>query len=266
MRYGVMNFPIKPVAGEIATAASLRFDFVELAMDPPEAHWLRLRHEGAAVTRALAKYGLGLVCHLPAFVSPADLNPAIRETSRLEMQCSLEVAAELGARKAVVHPAPILGLGSRRLDLVRAYAHQSLATLVEKAQALGMLLCLENMFPRYGWFYEPDEFRTLLEQMPTLGLTLDCGHAHIADPEGKRALEFIRRLGPRIAHVHLSDNRGRRDEHLAIGAGSIAWEPLVSELCRAGYDDTITLEVFDADRRRIERSREAIAAMVSGQQ
>ena len=40
---------------------------------------------------------------------------------------------------------------------------------------------------------------------------------------------WIRRLGKRIGYVHLHDNNGERDEHLAFGEGTI---PL-ADVCRA---------------------------------
>jgi len=35
MKYGAMNFPVKPVLEEIQKISDLGFDYVELALDPP---------------------------------------------------------------------------------------------------------------------------------------------------------------------------------------------------------------------------------------
>ena len=35
MRYGAMNFPVRPVLQELKEIANLGFDYVELVMDPP---------------------------------------------------------------------------------------------------------------------------------------------------------------------------------------------------------------------------------------
>jgi hypothetical protein len=37
MKYGAMNFPIKPLLGEMEEIGAMGFDYVELTMDPPEA-------------------------------------------------------------------------------------------------------------------------------------------------------------------------------------------------------------------------------------
>ncbi|HBG20431.1 MAG TPA: sugar phosphate isomerase/epimerase, partial [Desulfobulbaceae bacterium] len=69
MQYGAMNFPVMPVLDEIENIARLSFDYVELAMDPPMAHHSVLTANRTAIAKALADTGLGLVCHLPTFVS-----------------------------------------------------------------------------------------------------------------------------------------------------------------------------------------------------
>ena len=52
---------------------------------------------GGRIRRMLADHRIGLVCHLPTFVSTADLTDSIREASIEEVLGSLDTAAELGA-------------------------------------------------------------------------------------------------------------------------------------------------------------------------
>ena len=73
MQFGAMNFPVKPVLDEIDAFARLGFDYLELAMDPPMAHHSVLASTRAAIARALKANSLDLVCHLPTFLSTADL-------------------------------------------------------------------------------------------------------------------------------------------------------------------------------------------------
>jgi len=46
-----------------------------------------------------------------------------------------------------------------------------------------------------------------------------------------------------------------------VGQGTVNFADLVSRLKSVGYDDTITLEVFDTDRRMLVQSRQRIAAL-----
>ena len=65
----------------------------------------------------------------------------------------------------------------------------------------------------------------------------------------------MERFGERIGHVHLSDNRGAYDEHLALGAGTIDFPQLAENLHKFGYDGTVTFEVFDENRQTLMESR-----------
>ena len=64
MLYGAMNFPIRPVLEEIHAIGSLGLDYLELAMDNPEAHYIVLRQQRDAIQQALDHYGMSLICHL----------------------------------------------------------------------------------------------------------------------------------------------------------------------------------------------------------
>jgi sugar phosphate isomerase/epimerase len=65
--------------------------------------------------------------------------------------------------------------------------------------------------------------------------------------------------GARLRHVHLHDNKGgAADLHLPLGAGTIDVTKHIRSLQAAGYDGTITLEVFSPDREYLRYSRDAL--------
>ena len=261
MHFGAMNFPITPVLDEIETFARLGFDYLELAMDPPMAHHSILSSSRSAITRALRVNGLGLVCHLPTFLSTADLTESLRRASLTEMRRSLEVAVELGAKKVVLHPSMAGGMGAFVLDTVKGYAFDFLSEMAAAAHCLDVTICLENMFPRNRLGVEPDDFEDIFKTFPSLKLTLDTGHANVDDRRGRRLKGLVNRFGLHIGHLHVSDNQGKRDDHLAVGQGTVNFADLVMRLKGAGYDDTVTLEVFDENRQMLVESRERIKAM-----
>ena len=264
MRFGAMNFPILPLLEQIDEIGRMGFDYLELALDAPLGHHGIVSSIQADITRALNDNGLGLVCHMPTFVSTADLTEAIRRASAEEMHRSLDVAFALGAEKVVLHPSMVVGLGAFALDKVRGYAFEFLADIVLIAQQMNMTICFENLFPKCLIGVEPDELEEIFKLFPTLKLTLDTGHANIDDQGKGRLMLLAEKFGKRIGHLHFSDNHGKRDDHLAIGEGIINFPGLVKTLKRVGYDDTITLEVFDKDRQKLVDSRERIKAMFSG--
>jgi sugar phosphate isomerase/epimerase len=261
MQFGAMNFPVSPVLDEIHAFARLGFDYLELAMDPPMAHHSILASSQKAIVQALKANGLGLVCHLPTFVSTADLTESLRRASVVEMHRSMAVAADLGARKVVLHPSMAGGMGAYVLDRVKGYAFEFLSEMVAMAHRLGITICLENMFPRNRLGVEPNDFIEFFDAFPDLKMTLDTGHANIDDRRGRRLKALADQFGPRIGHLHISDNQGRVDDHLAVGQGSINFADLVRRLKKAGFDDTVTLEVFDTNRDMLVASRERIRAL-----
>ena len=265
MRYGAMNFPILPVLAEIDCYADLGFDYLELAMDPPQAHHSLLRLQKDDIAKALRAKGMGLVCHLPTFVGTADLTESLRRASVAEMHASFLLAAELGAEKVVLHPSMVGGMGAFVLPLVKQLAFDFLAEMVAAADKLGLLICLENMFPRNLLGVFPEDFAEIFQAFPALKLTLDSGHAHIDDSKGPRLPQLVQQFGKRIGHLHFSDNKGRRDDHLALGQGTIDFQGLVRSLKEVGYDDTLTLEVFDQDRSRLVAGREQLKKLFAGE-
>ncbi len=263
MLYGAMNFPVRPILHELETISSLGFDYLELTMDPPQAHHTMIRRQQDVLLKTLEKSNMQLVCHLPTFLSTADLTDSLRETSVRETLESLEVAASLRPLKIVLHPSYIVGLSVFVVDKAKKYALQSLAAIVEKADKLGLQLCIENMFPRSRSLVQPEDFLEVFDKFPTLKLTLDTGHAHIGSSGDKRNLEFVETFVGRIAHVHASDNFGKEDNHLPVGAGTIDFQRIIKALIGIGYDDTVTFEIFSRDRDYLRISREKFAAMAA---
>lgn len=261
MLYGAMNSPLRPILDEVKAIAELKFDYLELAMDPPHAGHETVRRLKREIQESLTRYDLGLVCHLPTFLSTADLTERLRQASVDEVLACLEVAADMQPLKVVLHPSYIVGLGAFVPELTRARAMESLEVIVEKAHALGLCLCLENMFPRTQWLINPQEFVDILTKFPTINLLLDIGHAHIDDAGGKKCLRFIEMFPGRIGHLHVSDNFGKEDQHLPIGVGIIDFSKVVKALKGIDYNDTVTLEVFSRDRDYLKMSKKKIEEM-----
>ena len=244
MLYGAMNFPIRPILDELEAINMLGFDYLELAMDPPQAHHKMIRQQKKKLLKALDGFKMGLICHLPCFVSTADLTEGIRRASLNEVLKALEIAADLRPLKVVVHPSFITGLGVLVMDQARQHDLASLEAIVEKADRLGLCLCLENMFPLSNSLVDPDDFVDIFERFPALKMTFDIGHANIGSKRGGRALGFIERFHDRIEHIHASDNFGKEDNHLPVGTGTVDFPKIIKAIKGIGYDKTITLGVL----------------------
>ena len=256
MLYGAMNSPLKPILEELESAADLGFDYLELAMDPPTAHYRQIFEKRHQILSALERHRLSLVCHLPTFVYLADLTDSIRQASVDEVLASLSEAAALHPLKIVLHPPYISGLGVHVPELARRYALESLAMIIERGQTLGQVICLENMPPSSGFCSGIDEIAGVMEQFPQIFLTLDIGHANISTTQSGEKRPWPVIFSKRLRHLHLSDNHGRSDEHLPIGSGNVNLSGLIRNLKKIKYDQTVTFEIFSTEKRKLVHSKE----------
>ena len=260
MKYGAMNLPIKSIVDEIGELGKLGFDYIELTLDAPEATPEIILRDQDRIKDALSAHQLEIMGHLPTFVSIADLYESIRTASIDENIKALEAGAALGIKEFVIHPGSIRGLGRQVKDRVHKYAYKSLAAIVKKANELQVTLCIENMFPAINSLTEPHEFEKIFRKHPDLMFTLDIAHAHLGTNKN-RSPDFIRLYADRLSHIHISDNFGKDDCHLPIGAGMIYFNRIFKELKEIGYDETITLEVFSRDRDYLSMSLTKIKQM-----
>jgi sugar phosphate isomerase/epimerase len=107
----------------------------------------------------------------------------------------------------------------------------------------GVRFAIENTPVDSG---ETSIIRDIVDRYPAdrVGVCLDLGHAHIQE----NALSAVRAAGPRLIHVHASDNRGEKDEHLVPGKGAIHWDGVTAALRETGFDGPFTVELRDYTR------------------
>jgi len=154
-----------------------------------------------------------------------------------ELMATVDTASRVRIRYLTIHMSVDKSL-IRLLQLaekIRALGH-----LVEHAARNDVVVGLENVTE------SASDLEPVLEAVPGLCLTLDIGHAQLGAPVNK-AFDIIRKLGPRICHVHVHDNRGGMgqadDLHLSVGEGTIDFPRIVSDLVSSGYEGTMTLEL-----------------------
>lgn len=88
-------------------------------------------------------------------------------------------------------------------------------------------------------FSEPWEFLEVLTiDSPSLRVCLDTGHAHM---NGNTA-ERVGSLAPWLRYVHLADNLGVDDDHLAYGQGSVKWDEVFERLRGVSFDGVFCVE------------------------
>jgi sugar phosphate isomerase/epimerase len=248
MQLGMMNNPQADVLGELRWAAAHGFEFLDLTIEGPHAALDQI--DPQAIRQLLDQTGMGVVGHTAWFLPFGSPVERVRHAAVEEVAASLPAFAAVGARLVNVHIAP--GVSAFGRDSMVRQNGASFAELAERAAPYGIQIMVEHVPDRITGI---DDIRTILDRDRRLGFHLDVGHANIG---GDRLEGLLKAFADRLCHVHLSDNRGREDDHMPLGAGRIDWPRAIRLVKRAGYDGTITLEVFATDRDYLLLSAEKV--------
>ncbi|HIJ77976.1 MAG: sugar phosphate isomerase/epimerase [Desulfobulbaceae bacterium] len=192
----------------------------------------------AQVAKALKDNGLACTLHAPFFdLAPGALDPYILEASRNKLRRAFSLI-ELFAPKAIVcHLNYERDKHGNKQD---AWFDKSLSTwqeLLVIAGANNVSLMLENTYET-----TPDQLKRMLVALdsPFVRFCLDVGHVHAFAKN--RWQDWLPELEPWLGQVHLHDNDGNRDSHLAPGQGSFDFAGLFSYLAMRKLSPIFTLE------------------------
>ena len=185
--------------------------------------------------------GAGVRCgvHLPFMdLRPGGADPVMREAACGRLARGMDLAMEYGAEHMVGHAAFHDDMdGVRREDWLDASV-ASWGGLLASREGYPRL-CLENTHER-----SPEPIVALLERLPGVGACLDVGHWFCFGRGVRRADlgRWLDAFAPYLAHLHLHDNDGGGDAHLALGAGDIPLDELFAGLAARSLAPTATLE------------------------
>jgi sugar phosphate isomerase/epimerase len=231
--------------------AEMGLQFVDLTLEPPAAAAWKV--DTGAIRTALDDHGMEVVGHTAYYLPLGSAFESIRKASVEEFRRCLDAFAAIGAQWMNVHPDRHTPMHSRSFFIRRNI--ESLIEMQEYADELGIGLMIENL---PGDYNNAAQLGELLEPLPALMLHLDIGHANLRVPRNTTG-EILQAWGSRVQHVHLHDNRGGHDDlHLPLGAGNVDVRGAILQLKECGYNGTITLEVFSADRHYLAHSRDVL--------
>ncbi len=186
----------------------------------------------------LQEQGLSTTLHAPfTNFNPGSSKKRTRNTSLQIADMSLQLAEKLHARRIVFHPGLAYGSAGKKLD---TWVQNNLTFWPEflaRAAEFNCTICIENIYET-----TPDPFIQLFSMMdsPQLGHVFDIGHWNLFG-SGK-LVNWLNEMAPYLKHMHLHDNHGEQDEHLAIGRGYVPFSTLFKWLQTANSLPTITLE------------------------
>jgi sugar phosphate isomerase/epimerase len=254
MKIGSMTNPYKDLLPQIKWIGDNGFDYVDLAVEPPQAHYANI--DPLQIKHAVEQNKLEAIVHTSPYLPVASRHPETRKSAWKELLKTLDLAKDIDSPLMTLHY-----LGAPPYDSVRQVVDtygELLNQLAQHAEGSGTKVALENSPINQG---EVLLLREIFQKAPGARFLLDIGHIHL---KGAKDMvdEFLNDpvLGHRLSHIHLSDNNGRGDLHLPLGSvrNGIAWEKTIAKIRNHPYNGRITLEVFSPDPDYLLISRDKL--------
>lgn len=203
-----------------------------------------------AIQDVVESTGLAVTVHAPyTDLNPASINDPIWRESVGQICTCVEHAADLTDR-VTMHPGYLSPAGKLLPEKVWEQQKEALREIGRCAVDHGVVVCLENMIGIPDFLcHDPYELLGLTEGIEGVGVTFDIGHANTV-----KNVDGFLALIDQATHVHVHDNHGTSDEHLALGDGLIDWKK-AGHAIAAGYRGDVVV----VEGRSIDEAKKSLA-------
>ncbi len=200
------------------------------------------------IKETIASTHLGISVHAPfGDLNLATLNdPIWRESIR--QICSCITHASDFADRITIHPGYLSPVGKLVPQKVWNLQKEALRQIGKCATEHSVLACVENMIGVREFLCQlTEELMGMTEGIDGIGMTFDFGHANTLGKVNS-FLPYVKKAG----HIHIHDNHGSSDEHLALGDGLINWT-VVGKAVAENYSGIVVVE-----GRSIEEAKKSL--------
>ncbi len=166
----------------------------------------------------------------------SSLDKRIREISRERIIHSCKIAEELKLDRIVFHTNYLPSIMFS--PYIENWIIENKMFWTEIINKFDLKILIENSFDQ-----APELILRLMKEVDSekIGICLDVGHCNLSNTEMK---SWFEQLKDYIFQLHLNDNNGKIDKHLAVGAGTINWKD-VSELIKLnGLEPNVVFEMY----------------------
>ena len=186
----------------------------------------------------LRQEGLLITLHGPFYdLVPGGMDKKILKATRERLKQAFDLIPVFEPLSIVCHT----GYQRKRYHEVEKKwldtALETWAPLVQYLRGTGTTLMIENVYER-----TPRMLQKLLRGLNSekVGFCFDAGHMNVFSETSMQG--WLKTLGPFLKELHLHDNDGTSDDHLAIGAGEIDFESLFEYVEENRLRPIMTLE------------------------
>ena len=176
-------------------------------------------------------------------IAMTSTDEIIRNRSRVLMNNSMEIAANLGVKGVVFHTGINPGLWNR--SYLDGWLDTAATWLDKLAKEYSHIeIYIENTFDK-----EPGVLTSLIDLLShrkNVKLCLDYGHALLTDTEDE---EWVKQMAPHVGHIHLNDHDMKEDLHLAPGKGLVDFERFEDLMEEYEVDAQVLLELNGAQEQ-----------------
>lgn len=230
--------PLRRLVGEFFEVTEKLGANLELGLDAASLDGMS-REQMADAAARLAARKTRISLHAPFLdICPGSTDPLVLSATRERLRRFAERAPLFDPVMTVFHTGWDHRQHSFRYEEWIELTAETLSGLARELFANTRSgLAVENVFER-----DPDVLLDLCSRFSDerIGFCLDVGHARVFSDTA--LADWIAALGDRILEVHLHDNLGEKDDHLAPGRGNADLEPLWDYLAACEHKPLITLE------------------------
>ncbi|MBN1879085.1 sugar phosphate isomerase/epimerase [bacterium] len=190
-----------------------------------------------------------LVVHGP-FIGVSYCHPdhLFRQAVQQRLDMTREVSIRLDADTLVMHS----GLSSdvEKFNIMDDWIKETVSFWkreIPRYAEAGVSVVLENIVDD-----NPVFLKNVIDQVdhPNLKICLDTGHVNVWSSISLD--EWLEELGTRIAHVHLHNNDGRKDQHAGLDGGTMNLRHSLKRIAKDLPETTISLEMLLSPQQLIE--------------
>jgi sugar phosphate isomerase/epimerase len=221
-------------------------DYLELQTEPPYLPSQFDMQQRIELREVAESYQLALSVHGPLDdVNLSSLKKEILEVSLSYTMRCLDLAVDLEAEIFLIH-AGFCPADQIRMSLSQAQDafDRSLLELAKYANERGIILGVENKQvgkDRETILYLEDHLRYVMDYHDLgVGAVFDTGHANTTRVN---LADYVHKLGDSLVEIHIHDNIGSSDDHIALGTGTVPFKEILSILESNRFDGPAILEL-----------------------